>query len=59
MTATNGDISQLASGMNVAPMIDVLLVLLIIFMAIVPTVLRGEADWLRIPHCKLPQVTTL
>jgi len=45
--------------MKVAPMIDVLLVLLIIFMAIVPTVLRGEADWLRIPHCKLPQVTTL
>jgi biopolymer transport protein ExbD len=30
-------------GINVTPMIDVLLVLLIIFMVIVPTVPRGEA----------------
>ena len=43
MTATNGDTSRLASGINVAPMIDVLLVLLIIFMVIVPAVPRGEA----------------
>jgi biopolymer transport protein ExbD len=43
MTATNGDTGGLASGMNVAPMIDVLLVLLIIFMVIVPAVPRGEA----------------
>jgi biopolymer transport protein ExbD len=43
MTATNGDTSKLASGINVAPMIDVLLVLLIIFMVIVPAVPRGEA----------------
>jgi biopolymer transport protein ExbD len=43
MTATNGDTSRLASGINVAPMIDVLFVLLIIFMVIVPAVPRGEA----------------
>ena len=43
MTTTNGDTSGLASGINVAPMIDVLLVLLIIFMVIVPAVPRGEA----------------
>jgi biopolymer transport protein ExbD len=43
MTATNGDTGELAFGINVAPMIDVLLVLLIIFMVIVPAVPRGEA----------------
>jgi biopolymer transport protein TolR len=43
MTATNGETSRLASGINVAPMIDVLLVLLIIFMVIVPAVPRGDA----------------
>jgi len=42
MTATNGDTRKLASDINVAPMIDVLLVLLIIFMVIVPAVPRGE-----------------
>ena len=42
MTA-NGDIRGLASEINVTPMIDVLLVLLIIFMVIVPSVPRGEA----------------
>jgi biopolymer transport protein ExbD len=41
MTA-NGDIRGLASEINVTPMIDVLLVLLIIFMVIVPSVPRGE-----------------
>lgn len=43
MTATNGDIRGLASEINVTPMIDMLLVLLIIFMVIVPAVPRGEA----------------
>ena len=43
MTATNGDTRELASDINVAPMIDVLLVLLIIFMVIDPAVPRGEA----------------
>jgi len=42
MTAMNGDIRRLASEINVTPMIDVLLVLLIIFMVIVPAVPRGE-----------------
>jgi biopolymer transport protein TolR len=42
MTA-NGDIRGLASEINVTPMIDVLLVLLIIFMVIIPSVPRGEA----------------
>ena len=43
MTATNGGNRGLASEINVTPMIDVLLVLLIIFMVIVPAVPRGEA----------------
>ena len=51
MTATNGDTSRLASEINVTPMIDVLLVLLIIFMVIVPAVPRGEAALA--PHSSL------
>jgi biopolymer transport protein ExbD len=43
MTATTGHTRGLASEINVTPMIDVLLVLLIIFMVIVPAVPRGEA----------------
>ena len=43
MTANNGDIRSLASEINVTPMIDVLLVLLIIFMVVAPAVPRGEA----------------
>lgn len=43
MTATTGNSKGLASEINVTPMIDVLLVLLIIFMVIVPAVPRGEA----------------
>ncbi|HEY2471249.1 MAG TPA: biopolymer transporter ExbD [Terracidiphilus sp.] len=43
MTATTGNGKGLASEINVTPMIDVLLVLLIIFMIIVPAVPRGEA----------------
>lgn len=35
--------SELTSGINVTPMIDVLLVLLIIFMVIVPALPRGES----------------
>ena len=51
MTATNGDIRGLASEINITPMIDVLLVLLIIFMVIVPAVPRGEAAMApRPPH---------
>lgn len=41
MTATND--KGLAADINVTPMIDVLLVLLIIFMVIVPAIPRGEA----------------
>lgn len=43
MTATMENGSGLTSEMNVTPLIDVLLVLLIIFMVIVPVVSRGEA----------------
>ncbi len=42
MTAMTGN-KGVASEINVTPMIDVLLVLLIIFMVIVPMVPRGEA----------------
>ena len=51
MTANNGDIRSMASEINVTPMIDVLLVLLIIFMVIVPAVPRGEAA--QVPHPSL------
>jgi biopolymer transport protein TolR len=51
MTANNGDIRSLASEINVTPMIDVLLVLLIIFMVIVPAVPKGEAT--QVPHPSL------
>lgn len=43
MTMSNGDSGSLASAINVTPMIDVLLVLLIIFMVIVPALPKGEA----------------
>jgi biopolymer transport protein TolR len=42
MAMSNGNIGGMNSEINVTPMIDVLLVLLIIFMVIVPAVPRGE-----------------
>lgn len=43
MAAMGGNAKGLAADINVTPMIDVLLVLLIIFMVIVPAVPRGES----------------
>jgi biopolymer transport protein ExbD len=43
MTMSNGNSGGMSSEINVTPMIDVLLVLLIIFMVIVPALPRGEA----------------
>jgi biopolymer transport protein ExbD len=43
MTMNNGKSGGITSEINVTPMIDVLLVLLIIFMVIVPALPRGEA----------------
>jgi biopolymer transport protein TolR len=43
MTMNSGKSGGMASEINVTPMIDVLLVLLIIFMVIVPALPRGEA----------------
>jgi biopolymer transport protein TolR len=42
MATNGGDCKGISSAINVTPMIDVLLVLLIIFMVIVPTVPKGE-----------------
>jgi biopolymer transport protein TolR len=43
MTMSNTNSGGMASEINVTPMIDVLLVLLIIFMVIVPAMPKGEA----------------
>ena len=43
MSMTNGKSGGMSSEINVTPMIDVLMVLLIIFMVIVPALPRGEA----------------
>ncbi|MGA9670775.1 MAG: biopolymer transporter ExbD [Terracidiphilus sp.] len=43
MTMNDGKSGGMSSEINVTPMIDVLLVLLIIFMVIVPSMPRGEA----------------
>ena len=43
MATSNGNTRGMNSEINVTPMIDVLLVLLIIFMVIVPAVPRGES----------------
>jgi biopolymer transport protein ExbD len=40
---TSGNVKRVSSEINVTPMIDVLLVLLIIFMVIVPALPKGEA----------------
>jgi biopolymer transport protein TolR len=42
MAMSSGNTGSMTSEINVTPMIDVLLVLLIIFMVIVPAVPRGE-----------------
>jgi biopolymer transport protein ExbD len=43
MTTKNGNPAESVATINVTPMIDVLLVLLIIFMVIVPAMPRGES----------------
>jgi biopolymer transport protein TolR len=43
MTMNQAESEAMAAEINVTPMIDVLLVLLIIFMLIVPTISNGEA----------------
>jgi len=43
MSMSNSNSGVLNSGINITPMIDVLLVLLIIFMVIVPAMPKGEA----------------
>jgi len=43
MTMSKGNTGSMTSEINVTPMIDVLLVLLIIFMVIVPALPKGEA----------------
>jgi len=43
MVTSNGNTGGIGSEINVTPMIDVLLVLLIIFMVIVPALPRGES----------------
>lgn len=48
MSMTNAGSGSMRSAINVTPMIDVLLVLLIIFMVISPAVPRGESA--RLPH---------
>lgn len=52
MTATNAKYGEMTSEINVTPMIDVLLVLLIIFMVIVPALPRGESALLPRPAQK-------
>lgn len=42
MTMNSGNTERMTSEINITPMIDVLLVLLIIFMVIVPAIPRGE-----------------
>ncbi len=42
MTMSSSNTRELTSSINVTPMIDVLLVLLIIFMVIVPAIPKGE-----------------
>ena len=53
MTALSANSNAMHSEINVTPMIDVLLVLLIIFMVIVPALPRGESALLPRPAQKL------
>lgn len=61
MTATTGNSKGFVSEINVTPMIDVLLVLLIIFMVIVPAIPRGEAALVPQParHAGSPDAVVL
>lgn len=52
MAAMTGNSRGMTSEINVTPMIDVLLVLLIIFMVIVPALPRGEAALVPKPSLK-------
>jgi|SRR5580658_1935512 biopolymer transport protein TolR len=54
MTMNCGDKRSVSSEINVTPMIDVLLVLLIIFMLIVPVLPKGEAASMPQPPDRSP-----
>ena len=54
MTTTSGNTREITSTINVTPMIDVLLVLLIIFMVIVPALPRGESALAPRPSLNTP-----
>lgn len=54
MTMSNSNSREVTSAINVTPMIDVLLVLLIIFMVIVPALPRGESAQIPQPSVNVP-----
>src|SRR5580698_8401215 len=56
MAMSNGNTKGMNSAINVTPMIDILLVLLIIFMVIVPAVPRGESAQALKPQPGAPQL---
>ena len=55
MTSTTGDVKGVAPQMNVTPLVDVVLVLLIIFMVITP--LLSKNFWVHIPKQEKEEVT--